>query len=121
MVHDLTTQKGRNTYMEAMEKSSVKRETYNILVEVRDENYKMIKGLSVNKQKIVNKPELQFDFSDVTIEQLELRMKQVASTLRAWLPSGYKINIGASVLNTISQTYMTMYSYYESEDRFVKH
>lgn len=121
MVHDLTTQKGRNTYMEAMEKSSVKRETYNILVEVRDENYKMIKGLSVNKQKIVNKPELQFDFSDVTIEQLELRMKQVASTLRAWLPSGYKINIDASVLNTISQTYMTMYSYYESEDRFVKH
>jgi len=97
------------------------KETYHINVEVRDENGKIIKGLSVDKSTINPKPNIQFELTVVREQQIEAHIKQIASTLRAWIPSGYEINIDASVENKISQTFTTMYSFYEGENRFVKH
>ena len=97
------------------------KETYHIEVEVRDENGKVIKGLSADKSTTNPKPSIQFELTIVREQQLEANMRQIASTLRAWLPAGYKINIEARVENSISQTFMTMYSFYEGENRFVKH
>lgn len=99
----------------------MKRETYHIQVDVRDESGKVIKGLSADKTTTNPKPSIQFELTVVREEQLEANMKQIASTLRAWIPSGCKIKIEASVKNEISQTLMTMYSFYEGEGRFVKH
>jgi hypothetical protein len=99
----------------------MKKEKYHIYVQVRDENGKIIKGLSTDKSTINPKPNIQFELTVVREQQLEAKMKQIASTLRAWIPSGYEINIEASVENTISQTFMTMYSFYGEENRFVKH
>jgi hypothetical protein len=96
-------------------------EIYHIEVEVRDENGRVIKGLSVNKTTINPKPSIQFELVVVGEIQLESKMQQIASTLRAWLPEGYSINLDARVENRLSQTFMTMYSYYEREGRFVKH
>jgi hypothetical protein len=97
------------------------KEIYHIDVQVRDENGKILKGLSVDKSTINPKPSIQFELEVYRVQQLEANIKQIASTLRTWLPTGYEINIEASVLNIISGTYMTMYSFYEGEDRFVKH
>lgn len=97
------------------------KETYHIEVQVRDENGKVIKGLSVDNSTTNPKPSIQFELTIVREQQLEANMRQIASTLRAWLPSGYEINIDASVENSISGTFMTMFSFYEGEDRFVKH
>lgn len=95
--------------------------TYYIDVQVRDEKGQIIKGLSVDKTTIVKKPSIQFQLSVVREEQLEAYMKQIASALRAWIPFGYEINIEAGVENTLSQTIMTMYSFYEREGKFIKH
>ncbi len=99
----------------------MEKQTYHIEVQVHDEYGHLIKGLSVDKSTINPKPSIQFELTVTREEQLKSQVKQIASTLRAWLPKGYSIEIEARVENTISQTFMTMYSFYEDEDRFVKH
>lgn len=92
----------------------MEKETYNIEVEVRDENGKAILDLRGNKQLSV-----QFELS-FTRDKAEHSLRQIAKSLRAWMPTN-EINISASVPNEISGTYMTMFSLYANEDRFVEH
>ncbi len=89
-------------------------ENYSLNVDVRDSKGKIILDSEGNKH---------FSFKlnlNVSSEQLEREMIALGSTLNAWMPKN-KINIDASVFNSISGTWMTMYSYYATEKRFVKH
>ena len=92
----------------------MKRENYNIRIEVRDENGKLILDENGNKQIAIS-----YDV-DMLTDNMEFNLRHLANTLKTWMPNR-QINIEASVFNTISRTYMTMYSFYEGEDRFVKH
>jgi hypothetical protein len=91
-----------------------KSEQYRINVEVRDINGKIIQDFEGN-----NRPSFSFDLTTDPIH-MESHLTQLTITLKAYMPDR-KINISASVLNTISNTYMVMYSYYGSENRFIKH
>lgn len=93
------------------------KETYSIEVRVRDENGNILRSPDNN----IKQPRLQFEFVVTDVDQLKWKMINVARVLRAWLPEGYDIDVEASVHNSISNTYMCMYSFYESENRFVKH
>ena len=92
----------------------MKRENYNIRIEVRDENGKLILDENGNKQIAIS-----YDVEMLT-DNMEFNLRHLANTLKAWMPER-KINIEASVFNTISRTYMTMFSFYGEENRFVKH
>ena len=92
----------------------MKRENYNIRIEVRDENGKLILDENGNKQIAIS-----YDV-DMLTDNMEFNLRHLANTLKTWMPNR-QINIEASVFNTISRTYMTLYSFYEGEDRFVKH
>jgi len=92
----------------------MKKETYTINIEVRDENGKFIVDENGNKQ--IN---MSYEVEMLTYN-MEFNMRLLARKLRAWMPNR-KIDIEASVFNTISRTYMTMFSFYVDEDRFIKH
>ena len=92
----------------------MKRENYNIRIEVRDENRKLILDENGNKQIAIS-----YDVEMLT-DNMEINLRHLANTMKTWMPER-KINIEASVFNTISRTYMTMFSFYVEEDRFVKH
>ena len=89
-------------------------ENYTIRIEVRDENGKLILDEFGHKQI-----SLSYDVEMIT-ENVEFNLRHLANTMKTWMPER-KINIEASVFNTISRTYMTMFSFYVEEDRFVKH
>jgi len=93
--------------------------TYHIKVSVRDENGKILNSPSDN----LKRPSLQCHIRTNDVDHLQFRMEDMAAVLRAWLPKDYSINIEASVYMNVSGDgyYMNMFSYYESEDRFVKH
>ncbi len=93
---------------------NMEKETYRIRVDVRDENGKPILDKEGNKQ-----PNIQFELS-FTPDKAEHNLRDLSKSLKAWMPNN-KINISASVLNNISNTYMHMFSLYVEEDRFVKH
>lgn len=89
-------------------------ENYTIRIEVRDENGKLILDEYGNKQ-------ISFSYEvEMLTENVEFNLRHLANTMKTWMPER-KINIEASVFNTISRTYMTMFSFYVEEDRFVKH
>jgi hypothetical protein len=92
----------------------MEKENYNIEVEVRDENGKAILDDKGNKQLSI-----QFELS-FTRDKAEHNLRHLAKSLVAWMPKN-EINISASVPNEISGTYMTMFSLYVKEDRFVEH
>ena len=58
---------------------------------------------------------------ELTIEKgtEEFHMKNLADTLKVWLPNN-SIEITFSVLNSISSTYMSMFSYYVNEKKIHK-
>jgi hypothetical protein len=89
-------------------------ENYTIRIEVRDENGKLILDEYGHKQI-----SLSYEVEMLT-ENVEFNLRHLANTMKTWMPER-KINIEASVFNTISRTYMTMFSFYVEEDRFVKH
>ena len=92
----------------------MKKETYTIRIEVRDENGKLILDEYGHKQ-------ISFSYEvEMLTENVEFNLRHLAKTMKTWMPER-KINIEASVFNTISRTYMTMFSFYVEEDRFVKH
>jgi hypothetical protein len=92
----------------------MKKETYTIRIEVRDENGKLILDEYGHKQ-------ISFSYEvEMLTENVEFNLRHLANTMKTWMPER-KINIEASVFNTISRTYMTMFSFYVEEDRFVKH
>ena len=116
MLHDLSTQKGRNAYVEAMAKQSKedKYQKYWVKIEVRDSDGNMILNELGNK----------VDDISYNVEMLpsnmEPNLSRLARTLKAFMPDR-QINIGVYVHNQISGTYMNMFSYYVNENRFVKH
>ena len=89
-------------------------ENYTITIEVRDENGKLILDERGNKQISIS-----YDV-EMLSSNMEFNLRHLSNTLKTWMPER-KINIEASVFNTISRTYMTMFSFYVEEDRFVKH
>lgn len=92
----------------------MKKETYTIRIEVRDENGKLIVDENGNKQIGIN-----YDVEMLT-DNMEFNLRHLGKTLKAWMPNR-KIDIEASVFNTISRTYMTMFSFYVDENRFIQH
>ena len=98
----------------------MKRETYNILVEVRDENHKVILDKDGNKCL-----DIKFDLS-FERENAEHCLRQIAKNLVGWMPN-YNINIGASLLSKNGSdhpslhTWTTMFSLYVNENRFIVH
>ena len=89
-------------------------ENYTVRIEVRDENGKLILDEYGNKQ-------ISFSYEvEMLTENAEFNLRHLANTMKTWMPKR-KINIEASVFNTISRTYMTMFSFYVEEDRFIKH
>jgi len=113
MIHDLTTQKGRNAYTKAIE-SQNKFENYKINIEVRDSNRAMI--LNEDGNKIDN---ISYN-TEMLTNNMEFNLRYLSRTLKAMMPDRL-INIEVYVHNKISGTYMNMFSFYVSEDRFVKH
>jgi hypothetical protein len=114
MIHDLSTQKGRNAYMEAMSKPKDKVEKYKVSIEVRDSNGKMILNELGNKVDNIS-----YDVEMLT-SNMESNLTRLAKNLKAFMPDR-KINIEVYVHNKISGTYMNMFSYYVGENKFVKH
>ena len=92
----------------------MKRENYHIRIEVRDEKIKLILDENGNKQIAIS-----YDVEMLT-DNMEFNLRHLANTLKTWMPNR-QINIEASVFNTISRTYMTIFSFYAEEQRFVKH
>lgn len=90
------------------------RENYNITIEVTDKNGKTIKD--VNGATRFN---LQFEklFDEKSIE---LYFYQLSMTLKTWMPE-HRIEIRASLFNSISSTFMVMFSFYVDENKFIKH
>jgi hypothetical protein len=89
-------------------------ENYNINIKVRDSEGKII--LDENDNKCLS---LSYE-TEMLTSNMEFNLRQLANTLKAFMPDR-QINIGVYVHNTISGTYMNMFSFYVSEDRFVKH
>jgi hypothetical protein len=113
MIHDLSTQKGRNAYVKAMTKQE-KIEKYWISIEVRDSEGKMIVNEIGNKVDNIS-----YDV-EMLPSNMEANLTRLARTLKALMPDR-QINIFAYVKNSISGTWMNMFSYYVDEKRFVKH
>ena len=92
----------------------MEKETYNIAIEVRDEQGKLIKDEAGNKA---------FDIKlDLSIQPkfLEVGMKKIGQSLKAWMPNN-KVSLKARLYNSISETWMTMASFYADENKFIKH
>lgn len=100
------------------------KETYNIGIEVRNSNGKLIRDREGNKYTALQ-VELSFDteaeYSHGIKGALESHMRQIGNTMKAWALEGAIITVEASWLNTISSTYMVMHSYYVNENRFIHH
>lgn len=114
MLHDLTTQKGRNAYVEAISKKQEKVQKYWVKIEVRDSEGKMIRNELGNKVD-----DISYDV-EMLPSNMEPNLSRLARTLKAFMPDR-QINIEVYVHNQISGTYMNMFSYYVDEKRFVKH
>ena len=89
-------------------------EKYKINIEVRDSEGKII--LDENGNKCLS---LSYE-TEMLTSNMELNLRHLANTLKAFMPNR-RINIEVYVHNTISATYMNMFSFYTSEDRFVQH
>lgn len=111
MIHDLSTQKGRNAYVKAMEN---KVEKYKISIEVRDSE-----GNVLVDDEGLKQISLSYDI-EMLPSNMEFNLKQLARTLKTFMPQR-KINIQVYVKNSISATYMNMFSFYVDENKFVKH
>ena len=117
MLHDLSTQKGRNAYVKAMSnkvKVPTKIEKYKISIEVRDSEGKII-----NDSEGIKQLALSYDV-EMLPSNMEFNLKHLARTLKAFMPDR-QINIEVYVKNSISGTYMNMFSFYVDENKFVKH
>ena len=89
-------------------------ENYSVRIENRTKAMKAVRDVEGN-----NRSTLSFD-ANINRGSEEGYLNQLAKTLKAWLPDN-QTSIELSVFNSISGTYMTMYSLYINENRFVKH
>jgi hypothetical protein len=121
MIHDLSTQKGRNAYVKAMskpkgniEKKVQPIDKYKVNIEVRDSWGDIIRDDNGNKVT-----DISYDVEMLT-SNMEFNLRHLAKSLKAFMPDR-RINIEVYIHNSISRTYMNMFSFYVDEDRFVKH
>lgn len=91
------------------------KETYSIIVEVRDISGKIPLDENGNKR-----PDIKFELLVDSDAQLEANLRGTFSTIKSWIPKGYSVEIGARFYNNLSQTYMLMYSLHDS-GKFIKH
>lgn len=89
-------------------------EKFTIRIEVRDSNGKIF--IDSNGAK---RPDFTYDVEMIE-SNMENSLRYIAKTFKAWMPTS-QISIEASVFDTISRTYMSVYSLYVDEDRFIKH
>ncbi len=89
-------------------------EKYSVTIETRAKD-----GKALRDDKGHNRSQLSFD-AEILKGGEENYLNHLAKTLKTWLPVNHTI-IELSVLNRISGTYMTMYSLYVNENKFVKH
>lgn len=89
-------------------------EKYTIRIEVRDEN-----GNLIVDEDGVKRISLRYEL-EIHKDSVEWTLRDLSRTLKTWMPDR-QITIEAMVHNSISGTYMTMFSFYGNEDRFVKH
>jgi hypothetical protein len=89
-------------------------EKFYFTIEVRDENGKSLVDSKGNKQIC-----LQYEVAMLK-SNMENELTRLANKLKTFMPNR-EIEINVSVFNSISRTYMTMYSYYVNENRFIKH
>lgn len=89
-------------------------EKFYFTIEVRDKNGKLLLDSEGNKQISLN-------YEVAMLESnMENELTRLANKLKTFMPNR-QISIEVSVFNSISRTYMTMYSYYVNENRFIKH
>jgi hypothetical protein len=92
----------------------MKTEKYTITIEVRDSNGKIMLDENGTKRDSISYE------VDMLTSNMEFNLRYIAKSLKTWMPNN-NITIEASVFNTISRTYMTMFSLYVNEDRFIQH
>lgn len=97
--------------------------TYQIEVDVRDENYNVIrdevggKFHSIKMEFVLDKnTEAEGGYKT----QLKSKVIELGKTMKAWMPDR-QITVEARLHNSISGTLMTMNSYYVNEDRYIIH
>jgi hypothetical protein len=90
-----------------------KLQKYLVRIEVRDESGKII--LDQDNNKVMG---ISYEV-EMLESNVEANITRLAKEMKALMPNR-KINIDFNHFNTISRTYMTMYSYYVDENRFVK-
>lgn len=91
----------------------MKKETYSILIEVRDSNGKLIQDENGNK---ITGLKTELTCSNVILER---ELTAIGETLSALMPDR-KITVEASLPNSISGTWMSMAEYRSSEKRFIE-
>ena len=91
----------------------MEKETYSILIEVRDSNGKLIQD---DKGHKITGLKTQLTCSSVILER---ELTAIGERLSGWMPDR-KITVEASLPNSISGTWMSMAEYRSSEKRFVE-
>jgi hypothetical protein len=89
-------------------------ENYSVTIENRTKDMKAVRDDEGN-----NRSTLSFDVN-INEGSEESYLNQLAKTLKTWLPDN-QTSIELSVFNSISGTYMKMYSFYINENRFIEH
>jgi len=88
-----------------------------ILVEIRDQQNQVITDSEGNK---VSDFKFNEEWNEITDELAERSLKRYYKQFKAISPES-NINISLLQLNTYSQTYPCLYSFYGSESKFIKH
>jgi hypothetical protein len=86
---------------------------YIFVVKVRDKDGKLIPC-----DETTDNTRISFDLAELTDKQVISHLKSAGKTLKAWMPDR-KITLDAYVLDSISETYMHLFSWYD--DEVVKH
>lgn len=86
-------------------------------IELRDKNGKLYVNSRGNKL-----PSRTFQFTDEAPEAfIHLICERTADNYKAVCKEGTEVNIEVRTLDSISQTYPIAYSYYGTENKFIKH
>lgn len=87
-------------------------------VELRDSKGRLYKD---NKGYIVTSNDISFDDGEENESLIHLICEGTSQNYEAIAKEGTDITIEVSDFNSISGTWMVLYSYYHNEKRFVKH
>lgn len=89
---------------------------YTLWLRVRDKDGKLIQS-----DETTDNYRISFDLDELTEKEVISLLKSTGKTLKAWMPDR-KITLEAYVFNTISRTYMCLFSWSDDEvDKIVKH